>query len=213
MADTRASHVPLPKRPRFWIAPLLAGSCFALGYGITHRMVTLQGTDDRPKSETFDSLDFPGSSLQSLRSRNPVQGTDLQVDMVAIEALEAVDRSAKQVAEEQAAEARRADLALQPPVEPAWTAPAWSDPDLPLNPAPTADPLPTATQSPAAVPPPQAAPAVLLTPAVQDAATEAMPAPEPPVLVSEPDPVLAPVTEPVLEAMEPVSPPIPPPEP
>ena len=128
MEQSSVSDVGASARPRFWVGPLLAGCCFALGYGITHRVVTLQGNADNPRSETFQSVDFPGETLRSLRSINADQQTDLQVDMASIEAAEAVDRQAKQDAEKRAEEARRSELALQAPVAPAWTAPTWSPP-------------------------------------------------------------------------------------
>ena len=121
------------RRPRFWVTPLLAGCCFALGYGMTHRLVTLQTNADAPSQpEGFASLAFPGESLDSLRSRNS-SSFSLDVDMAAIEAKQAAERKLKEEAEKevkrQAELAREKELALQAPAEPAWTPPTWAQPE------------------------------------------------------------------------------------
>ena len=122
------------RRPRFWVGPLVAGCCFSLGYGITHRVVTLQTNPDPPRQpEPFAGLAFPGESLASLRQANDSKGP-LMVDVVVIEAKEEAERQAKAKAEEQARRqaelARTEELALQAPLpEPTWTAPAWTEPE------------------------------------------------------------------------------------
>ena len=124
------------RRPRFWVGPLLAGCCFSLGYGITHRLVTLQTNPEPPRQpEPFAGLEFPGQSLASMR-RSKGSTHSLVVDVAAIEAKEAAERQAKAKAEEQArlqAElARKQELALQAPLpEPSWTAPEWTEPEQP----------------------------------------------------------------------------------
>ena len=127
---------PQTRRPRFWVGPLLAGCCFSLGYGITHRLVTLQ-TNPAPPSqpEPFASREFPGESLASMRSSKGTTGP-LVVDVAAIEAKEEAERQAKAKVEEQArlqAElARKEELALQAPLpESSWTAPKWTEPEKP----------------------------------------------------------------------------------
>ena len=120
------------RRPRFWVGPLLVGCCFSLGYGITHRVVTLQANPEPPsQSEPFARLEFPGQSLASLR-RSTGGRAPLVVDVAAIEAKAEAERQAK--AEEQArlqAElAREEELSLQAPLpDPSWTAPEWTEPD------------------------------------------------------------------------------------
>ena len=144
--------VPQTRRPRFWVGPLLAGCCFSLGYGITHRLVTLQTNPEPPRQpEPFAGLEFPGQTLASMR-RSEGTTESLMVDVAAIEAKEAAERQAKAKAEEQArlqAElARSEELALQAPLpEPSWTAPAWTEPEQPSiqeplpEPAASIDPL------------------------------------------------------------------------
>ena len=131
------------RRPRFWVGPLLVGCCFSLGYGITHRVVTLQANPEPPSQpEPFVRQEFPGQSLASLRRSSGGTGS-LVVDVAAIEAKAEAERQAKAKAEEQArlqAElARKQELALQAPLpEPSWTAPAWTEPEQPWP----QDPLP-----------------------------------------------------------------------
>ena len=137
------SEVPQTRRPRFWVGPLLAGCCFSLGYGITHRLVTLQTNPEPPRQpEPFAGLEFPGQSLAAMR-RSESTTDSLVVDVAAIEAKAEAERQAKAKAEEQArlqAElARKQELALQAPLpEPSWTAPAWTEPEQPWP----QDPLP-----------------------------------------------------------------------
>ena len=136
-------EAPQIRRPRFWVGPLLAGCCFSLGYGITHRLVTLQTNPEPPRQpEPFVRLEFPGQSLASMR-RSEGTTESLVVDVAAIEAKAEAERQAKAKAEEQArlqAElARKQELALQAPLpEPSWTAPAWTEPEQPWP----QDPLP-----------------------------------------------------------------------
>ena len=125
------------RRPRFWVGPLLVGCCLSLGYGITHRVVTLQANPEPPSQpEPFARLEFPGQSLASLRSSTGVTGS-LVVDVAAIEAKEAAEREAKAKAEEQtrrqAERARKDELALQAPrPDSSWSQPSWTEPDQPF---------------------------------------------------------------------------------
>ena len=216
MEQSSASDVQISTRPRFWVGPLLAGCCFAFGYGITHRVVTLQGNADNPQSESFESVGFPGETLQTLRSLDTDKNTDLQVDMVSIEAAEAVDRKAKQDAEKRVEEARGSELALQAPTAPAWTAPTWSQPDQ----SPKPDPGMTDGDASMALPPQPASDsdtAVLVSPDLSDSQPDSTPVPDRPVLVAEPESFTAPVPQSVLvpapDLIEPVSAPMPPPQP
>ena len=111
----------------------VGGLLFSLGYGITHRVVTLQANPEPPSQRALAGLDFPGESLASLRRSKGATG-DLAVDVAAIEAKEALERQAKAKAEEQARRqlelSRKKELALQAPLpEPSWTAPDWTQPE------------------------------------------------------------------------------------
>ena len=123
MDKTSSPDAPVETQSRFWVGPLVAGCCFALGYGITERVLTLQTNAEDPVPEAFTPLAFPGDSLQEIRSRFSDDDAELQVDVTALEAAEAASRPAKPVVKE----AIKPDLALQTPEPPVWTAPAWSD--------------------------------------------------------------------------------------
>ena len=70
------------RQSRFWLTPLLVGSCFSLGYGITHRLMAMPSAMRDPKPEAFAAQPFPGSSLKELRALHGEQGP-LQVDFAA----------------------------------------------------------------------------------------------------------------------------------
>ena len=42
MDNSSSPDAPVETKARFWVGPLVAGCCFALGYGITERVLTLQ---------------------------------------------------------------------------------------------------------------------------------------------------------------------------
>ena len=118
-----------PKRPRYWVGPLVAGACFALGYGITQRIVLMRTSWNEPQPEAFRQQAFPGETLEALRRRH---GADqaLMGDVAALEAVEAEERKrqqAKEEAEAIAAEAERRDAAQQAAlVEPVVNQPTWT---------------------------------------------------------------------------------------
>ena len=118
-----------PKRPKFWVGPLVAGACFALGYGITQRIVLMRASWREPQPEAFRQQAFPGETLEALRRR---YGEDqaLMGDVAALEAVEAEERKrqqAKEEAEAIAAEAERRDAAQQSAlVEPVVNQPTWT---------------------------------------------------------------------------------------
>ena len=70
------------RQSRFWLTPLLVGSCFSLGYSITHRLMAMPSAMRDPKPEAFAAQPFPGSSLKELRALHGEQGP-LQVDLAA----------------------------------------------------------------------------------------------------------------------------------
>ena len=169
------------KRPRFWVGPFVAGCCFALGYGITQRVITLQSNAEKPKPEAFSPALFPGESLEGLRGRNG-QSSDLQVDLAALEARLEAERKRKEEAEKPADQDGLAEQELQatgtdpvPPAQPAWTEPAL--PALDLDPPVAAPPAaPNPPVQPAVVAEPEAPP----PPAPADQTPLAPPPPIPP---------------------------------
>ena len=190
---------------RFWVGPLVAGCCFALGYGITHRVLTLQANAQDPLPESFTSLAFPGDSLQEIRARFSDDDAALQVDVTALEATEATSRPAKPAVKETTKPA----LALQTPEPPVWTAPAWSDPQT--N-APELEqdegPAPSSAQEPELELDDSNADSLVPS----EESNEVIPAVVVPegdstVLVAEPEPALLPPgAEAFFEAIEPMTP-------
>ena len=120
-------------RPRLWVGPLVAGCCFAMGFGITDRVVSLQSDIKPAQSQRFAPSYFPGDSLQTLRSIH--QGdASLQVDLAARKLASPELDAATTPPVDTASEA---NLALQLPAsaDKTWTAPAWSDPDVDVAPS------------------------------------------------------------------------------
>jgi hypothetical protein len=199
---------PVEAKARFWLGPLVAGCCFALGYGITERVLTLQTNAEDPAPEAFTPLAFPGDSLQEIRTRFSDDDSSLQVDVTALEAAEAASRPAQPAVKETPKPA----VALQTPEPSVWTAPAWSDPqtiapeleeDNGLTPSSANEPALELDDSNAdsLVPPEES---IEVMPAV------VLPDGDSPVLVAEPEPVvLPPGAEAFFEAIEPMTPPQP----
>jgi hypothetical protein len=94
-----------PARPRFWVGPLVAGACFALGYGITQRFVLLRSGLEKSEPQSFSARAFPGESLESLRLRHGETGS-LEADVAAKELIDAK-------ASKQANELKKARLAKE----------------------------------------------------------------------------------------------------
>ena len=100
MDNSSSPDAPVETKARFWVGPLVAGCCFALGYGITERVLTLQTNAEDPVPEAFTPLAFPGDSLQEIRARFSDDDPSLQVDVTALEAAEAASRPAKPAVKE-----------------------------------------------------------------------------------------------------------------
>ncbi|QNJ01460.1 putative conserved membrane protein [Synechococcus sp. A15-62] len=204
MDKTSSPDAPSETKSRFWVAPLVAGCCFALGYGIAERVLTLQTNAQDPAPEDFTPLAFPGDSLQEIRARFSDDDSSLQADVTALEAVEAASRPVK--------ETPKPDLALQTPEPPVWTAPAWSDPQT-IAPELEEDdgPAPSSAEEPALELDDSNFDSLVLP----EESIEVMPAVvvpdgESPVLVAEPEPVvLPPGAEAFFEVIEPVTPPQP----
>ena len=188
MESTGQNESQPVKRPRFWVGPFVAGCCFALGYGITHRVVTLQSNAETPTPESFEPALFPGESMEALRGQNGGDSNSFQVDLKAVEARLETEREKDQDAEELVEQAQQAEQELQatgvvptPPAEPDWTEPTL--------PAFEPEPAPVVPQDP---PAPPVQPAVV---------TEPLPPPEPvieePVLLEPPPPLPVAPAEPL----------------
>ena len=105
-AETNASSTAKTKRqarPRFWVGPLVAGACFALGYGITQRFILIRSGLEQSEPQSFMARAFPGESLEALRLRYGDTGA-LEADVAAKELTDAK-------ASKQANELKKAKLA------------------------------------------------------------------------------------------------------
>ena len=123
MDKTSSPDAPVETQSRFWVGPLVAGCCFALGFGIAERVLTLETNAEEPVPESFTPLAFPGDSLQEIRDRFSDDNPSQEDDVTALEAAEAASRPAKPAVKT----TPNPDLALQTPAPPVWTPPAWSD--------------------------------------------------------------------------------------
>jgi hypothetical protein len=210
---TSSPDDPAANQSCFWVGPLVAGCCFALGYGITHRVMTLQTKAEVPVPERFTPIAFPGDSLQEIRARFRDDDAPLQVDVTSLEVVEAASRPPKP----EVKTTTNPDLALQTPQPPVWTAPAWSDPQTT---APEAQPglqpeVPAADGAKPSAAQEQKQDDSSAEPMARPEATEVVPAvvvpaDDSPVLVAEPDPVIVPPgAEAFFESIDPVIPPQP----
>ena len=212
MDNSSSPDAPVETKARFWVGPLVAGCCFALGYGITERVLTLQTNAQDPVPEAFTPLAFPGDSLQEIRARFSDEDPSLQVDVSALEAAEAASRPAQPAVKPAVKETPKPDVALQTPEPQVWTAPAWSDPQT-IAPEMEGDngPAPSSAQEPEPELDDSNADSLVLP----EESIEVMPAVvvpdgDSPVLVAEPEPVvLPPGAEAFFEVIEPVTPPQP----
>ena len=116
---TTTSDQQRSRRPRYWVGPLVAGACFALGYGITQRVVLMRQTWEKPQQATFRQNSFPGETLDGLRRR---YGADqpLMGDVAAKEVLDAEQRQANEQAEAIANQAKQREQAQQAAIPEPW---------------------------------------------------------------------------------------------
>lgn len=70
---------PIPRSR--WQGPLLVGVCFALGYGITQRMLALQLPAFVQLGQGFELRPFPGTGLQSLRLKFGAEAEQIRGDL------------------------------------------------------------------------------------------------------------------------------------
>ena len=70
---------------RFWVVPLVIGGCFALGYGVTQRVLIIHISTQEPQGKYFAPGSFPGQKLKDLRRRYSDNHLALQADIAASE--------------------------------------------------------------------------------------------------------------------------------
>ena len=212
---TTTSDQQRSRRPRYWVGPLVAGACFALGYGITQRVVLMRQALDKPQQATFRQNSFPGESLDGLRRR---YGADqpLMGDVAAQEALDAEQRKANEQAEAIAKQAQQDEQEQQAAVPEPWmdreeldsTAATVLAPGLAVDQPESSDGAqPAAVLTPTAepfAPEPAAATDPAIEPSVQVA-------PEP-AAVATPEPAVIPAQPAIDESLIFKAPPATPPE-
>ena len=148
MAHAQAAAPALP-RPR-WQVPLLAGFCFGLGYGITHRLLALQLPSLVRLGQGFEVRPFPGTSLESLRLRFGADNQEIRGDLDLLE-LEKQAGASPPATKPEAPSATEPDAGLrdavvtpEPLANPAPEAKPESRPAAPRLDAPAPPPLPSA---------------------------------------------------------------------
>ena len=119
------------------MAPLLVGTCFSLGFGITKRVVILQANAEQPQRIVFAPAQFPGRALDQLRELYGGTAGDLQVDVSTLPVVEPEPLDATTLPiPEPAVEAALA------PTQPEWTQPVWTDELAPaIEPEPVLEPV------------------------------------------------------------------------
>jgi hypothetical protein len=122
--------------------PLLAGLCFGLGYGLTHRLLALQWPSLVRLGQGFEVRPFPGTSLESLRLRfgadsQEVRGT---LDLLELERQTGADKPPAQPEARPTAEAEarltreELEAASDLPADPELAAPRADAPPPPQLP-------------------------------------------------------------------------------
>jgi hypothetical protein len=114
-----AKAAPAPqRRPRPWVGPLVVGVCFGLGYGLSQRLFNLQVGELVHFGRNFDVQPFPGSSLESLRSRFGSGSESIRADLESLD----MQRLQAEEAAKAAADAKRDSVSPDgglAPLEPA----------------------------------------------------------------------------------------------
>jgi hypothetical protein len=124
----------------------VVGLCFALGYGITQRLIDLGLPSLVQLGQGFDMRPFPGTSLESLRQRfgGGREGQQIRGDLDAVE-LEQKQRQAEQDAARKAEQKRQSQ---EPPLE--IDPPQQQEPPIATD---SAQPEPAPAPAPAQPPP------------------------------------------------------------
>ncbi len=143
------------RRGMLWWSPLVAGVCFGLAYGMTHRLFSLNVGDWGRSGQGFDVQPLPGTSLESLKLRFGAPEADIRGDLERqeLERQQAAQDKAKPMPPATAEGPAAADGPAPEPAElpapevpaPAQAAPAAPPPPL-LTPPPAAPPAPAAGQ-------------------------------------------------------------------
>ncbi|QPN64759.1 hypothetical protein [Synechococcus sp. CBW1004] len=146
-----------PVRPRGWRGWLLLGACFGLGYGITHRLLALRLETGWSGRQRFEVKTFPGTELETLRSRFGDASMQIRgdLDLLELERQQTKDAAAieQRRIEMEERERRRQESASRDEPQPE---PAPVDPGADLPPLPEPPVLPPEPSPPVAPPAPAA---------------------------------------------------------
>ena len=146
-----------PVRPRGWKGWLLLGACFGLGYGITHRLLALRLETGWSGRQRFEVKTFPGTELETLRSRFGDASMQIRGDLDLLELEREQNKDAAAIEqrriEMEERERRRQESASQAEPQPE---PAPADPGADLPPLPEPPVLPPEPSPPVASPAPAA---------------------------------------------------------
>ena len=155
-ADTAARRSAVAPISRSWKGWCLIGACFALGYGITQRLVSIRLESGLAGSQRFEVKSFPGTELDSLRRRFGDASQQIRGDLDLLQ-LEREQKQESLTLEQRRAEmeqrerrqqdgattgdspAAEADPALEPlplPEAPSLPPPVEPEPAAPVAPAP-----------------------------------------------------------------------------
>ena len=110
--------------PRIWMGPLVAGVSFALAYGITQRLASINLGDVIRLSPRFEQKETPGVTLKEMRQRYGEQPSELRSDLDPQQlefwrkSQEQADAAAKAKAEAEAKAEREAAAKAAPPAAP-----------------------------------------------------------------------------------------------
>ncbi|WP_353291865.1 hypothetical protein [Synechococcus sp. M16CYN] len=122
MNQSQSVDASVARWPHFWVSHLLAGCCFAVGHGITHRVLILQNVTEPPPSQPFAPSGFPSDTRQALRPVYRGNNDALQIDLATVkEIVPGGDTVRQKVVSPQTG------FALRMPTESDRIVPTWSD--------------------------------------------------------------------------------------
>ncbi|MFM7312089.1 MAG: hypothetical protein ACKO0M_02795 [Cyanobium sp.] len=151
-ASSAVATVPISRGWKGW---LLIGACFALGYGIPQRLVSIRMEPGLIGHQRFEVRTFPGTELESLRRRFGDSSMQIRgdLDLLELERQRSDDANAieqRRNAMEQRENQQREDAAADAQ-QPGSPAEATAVPEPPVLPPPP-EPEPSPAATPAAPP-------------------------------------------------------------
>jgi len=140
-ADRRTTSSPR------WLAWLLVGLCFGLGYGVTHRLLGLRLGGFWERRPGYGVKAPPGTGLEELRRRSGGPSAPIRADLDRLQKEEAQRREAAEARKRKAEAEERRRQQQQKQDDEALSAPAAPEPEPILAPPPALE-LPPAREAP-----------------------------------------------------------------